>query len=186
MFKWYYLVQFSFWVQQILVIHMEARRKDHAQMLTHHVITCTLIFVTYVYRYYRVANVVLCLMDVVDFLLPVSINIYWFSFLSSVLADLYAAPYSMMLICTPSSRLQRFSAISDTKWPAISLSVCLSSHGSLLAMFCTSNFAGRSMSTFQLLIPCSMVVILVLRMHYYPRSLRTLIASGICFGRLEI
>jgi acyl-CoA-dependent ceramide synthase len=71
-FKWYYLVQFSFWVQQILVIHLEARRKDHAQMLIHHIITCTLICVTYVYRYYRVANVVLCLMDVVDFLLPVS------------------------------------------------------------------------------------------------------------------
>lgn len=77
MFKWYYLAQFSFWVQQILAIHMEARRKDHAQMLTHHVITCTLIFVTYVYRYYRVANVVLCLMDVVDLLMPVSTTTYW-------------------------------------------------------------------------------------------------------------
>jgi very-long-chain ceramide synthase len=71
-FKWYYLVQLAFWFQQILVIHIEARRKDHAQMLTHHIITCTLISVTYVYRYTRAANVVLCLMDVVDLLLPVS------------------------------------------------------------------------------------------------------------------
>jgi acyl-CoA-dependent ceramide synthase len=71
-FKWYYLVQLAFWIQQILVIHIEARRKDHAQMLTHHIITCTLISITYVYRYTRAANVVLCLMDLVDLLLPVS------------------------------------------------------------------------------------------------------------------
>ena len=71
-FKWYYLVQLAFWVQQILVIHIEARRKDHAQMLTHHIVTCALVSVTYVYRYTRAANVVLCLMDVVDLMLPVS------------------------------------------------------------------------------------------------------------------
>lgn len=82
-FKWYYLVQLAFWVQQILVIHIEARRKDHAQMLTHHIITCTLISITYVYRYTRAANVVLCLMDVVDLIFPVcwpylpTINICW-------------------------------------------------------------------------------------------------------------
>lgn len=70
-FKWYYLAQLAFWVQQILVIHIEARRKDHAQMLTHHIITCTLVSVTYFYRYTRAANVVLCLMDVVDLILPV-------------------------------------------------------------------------------------------------------------------
>ncbi len=71
-FKFYYLVQLAFWVQQILAIHIEARRKDHAQMLTHHVITCTLVSITYVYRYTRAANVVLCLMDVIDLILPVS------------------------------------------------------------------------------------------------------------------
>jgi hypothetical protein len=71
LFKWYYLAQLAFWIQQILVIHIEKRRKDHAQMLTHHIITCTLISITYVYRYTRAANVVLCLMDVVDLLLPV-------------------------------------------------------------------------------------------------------------------
>jgi very-long-chain ceramide synthase len=73
LFKWYYLAQLAFWIQQILVIHIEKRRKDHAQMLTHHIITCTLISITYVYRYTRAANVVLCLMDVVDLLLPVRI-----------------------------------------------------------------------------------------------------------------
>ena len=71
-FKWYYLVQLAFWIQQIQVIHIEARRKDYIQMLTHHIITSTLLSVAYVYRYIRVGNVILCLMDVVDLLLPVS------------------------------------------------------------------------------------------------------------------
>jgi len=72
-FKWYHLVQLAFWFQQILVIHLEKRRKDHNQMLTHHIITCITITVAYVYRYTNVANVVLCLMDIVDLLLPVSL-----------------------------------------------------------------------------------------------------------------
>lgn len=68
--KWYLLVQLSFWIQQILVIHIEARRKDHYQMLTHHVITSTLLSSAYTYSFYNVSNVVLALMDIVDFLLP--------------------------------------------------------------------------------------------------------------------
>ncbi|KAK0099983.1 sphingosine N-acyltransferase lag1 [Cadophora gregata f. sp. sojae] len=70
MFKLYYLVQLSFSAQLLLAIHMEARRKDYVEMLTHHIITCSLISITYVYRYTRAANVVLCLMDFVDILLP--------------------------------------------------------------------------------------------------------------------
>ena len=70
-FKWYHLVQLAFWVQQILVIHLEKRRKDHNQMLTHHIITCFTISVAYIYRYTNVANVVLCLMDIEDVLLSV-------------------------------------------------------------------------------------------------------------------
>lgn len=70
--KQYYLVQFAFWVQQILVVNIEERRKDYHQMLTHHVITCMLIFTSYGQHQTRVGNVILCLMDVVDILFPVS------------------------------------------------------------------------------------------------------------------
>ncbi|KAJ5281405.1 hypothetical protein N7478_006777 [Penicillium angulare] len=68
--KWYLLVELAFLVQQIFVIHVEERRKDHYQMLTHHVITSTLLSSAYAYGFYNVSNVVLCLMDIVDFLLP--------------------------------------------------------------------------------------------------------------------
>ncbi|KAK8234392.1 TLC domain-containing protein [Phyllosticta capitalensis] len=67
--KRYYLVQFAFWLQQIFVINMEARRKDHWQMFTHHIITCALIFTSYSYYQTKVGNVILCLMDVVDIFL---------------------------------------------------------------------------------------------------------------------
>ncbi|KAF3940437.1 hypothetical protein ABW19_dt0204622 [Dactylella cylindrospora] len=68
-FKWYYLVQFACWVQQIFILHIEARRKDHYQMLAHHIITCALIYCSYVYHMTRVGHVILCLFDVGDILL---------------------------------------------------------------------------------------------------------------------
>lgn len=72
LFKWYYLVQFAFWVQQILVVNIEKRRKDHVQMFTHHIITCALMFTSYGYHQAKVGNLILCLMDVVDLFLAVS------------------------------------------------------------------------------------------------------------------
>lgn len=73
-FKWYYLVQWSFWIQQILVIFIEDRRKDHWQMFTHHIITCSLILTSYGYYQQRVGNVILVLMDSVDLVFPVSVE----------------------------------------------------------------------------------------------------------------
>jgi len=70
--KWYYLVQFAFWLQQIVVVNIEERRKDHWQMFTHHIITCTLIFLSYGYHQTRVGNVILCLMDIVDIFFPLA------------------------------------------------------------------------------------------------------------------
>lgn len=40
-------------------------------MFTHHVITIVLMYITYAYRYTNIGNVILCIMDVADFLLPV-------------------------------------------------------------------------------------------------------------------
>lgn len=72
LFKWYYLVQFAFWLQQIFVLNIEERRKDHYQMFAHHIITCALMLGSYTCHVTRVGNVILCIMDIVDILLPVS------------------------------------------------------------------------------------------------------------------
>lgn len=68
--KWYYLVQFGFYLQQIVVVNIEERRKDYLQMLVHHIITCCLIFTSYGYHHYRVGTLILSLMDFVDVILP--------------------------------------------------------------------------------------------------------------------
>ncbi|KAF2807258.1 longevity assurance proteins LAG1/LAC1 [Mytilinidion resinicola] len=69
LFKWYYLVQFAFWLQQILVVNIEERRKDYAQYLAHHIITSALMFMSYGYYQMRVGTVILSCMDVVDIIL---------------------------------------------------------------------------------------------------------------------
>ncbi|KJR86123.1 Acyl-CoA-dependent ceramide synthase [Sporothrix schenckii 1099-18] len=70
--KAYILVQLAFWLQQIIVINIEERRKDHWQMLTHHFVTVSLIAASYRYRHTPVANVILILMDISDFFLPLA------------------------------------------------------------------------------------------------------------------
>ena len=73
--KWYYLVQFAFWLQQILIVNIEERRKDHWQMFTHHIFTCILMFTSYGYHQTKVGNVILVLMEACDVLLAVSLVI---------------------------------------------------------------------------------------------------------------
>lgn len=73
--KFYILSQWAFWVQQILVINIEERRKDHWQMLAHHVVTIVLMAGSYAYHQTRVGNLVLLLTDAIDVILPVSISI---------------------------------------------------------------------------------------------------------------
>jgi very-long-chain ceramide synthase len=70
--KAYTLCALSFWLQQILVINIEERRKDHWQMLSHHIVTVTLIYAAYRYHFTRVANLIMILMDIVDLFFPVS------------------------------------------------------------------------------------------------------------------
>lgn len=74
LFKWYYLVQWGFWIQQILVVNIEEKRKDYAQMFTHHIFTIALMFLSYGYYHMRVGIVILAIMDFVDIVLPVSLS----------------------------------------------------------------------------------------------------------------
>jgi acyl-CoA-dependent ceramide synthase len=72
--KAYILCQWAFWLQQLVVINIEERRKDHWQMLAHHIITIVLMSTSYALHLTRVANLVLVLMDVVDIVFPVSLR----------------------------------------------------------------------------------------------------------------
>ncbi|KAF2279605.1 longevity assurance proteins LAG1/LAC1 [Westerdykella ornata] len=68
--KVYYLLQWAFYIQQIIVVNIEEKRKDYAQMFTHHIFTCSLIFLSYGYYHIRVGTIILCIMDLIDIILP--------------------------------------------------------------------------------------------------------------------
>ncbi|GMM51231.1 hypothetical protein DASB73_021890 [Starmerella bacillaris] len=64
--KQYYLFIFGHWISQIAIIHLEERRSDHYQMLTHHFVTCALVWGSYSYGYTRIGHLVMIMMDFVD------------------------------------------------------------------------------------------------------------------------
>ncbi|KAL5120824.1 Sphingosine N-acyltransferase lag1 [Pleosporales sp. CAS-2024a] len=72
LFKWYYLVQWGFWIQQIIVVNIEEKRKDYAQMFMHHIFTTALLFLSYGCYHMRVGIVILSIMDFVDIILPIA------------------------------------------------------------------------------------------------------------------
>lgn len=70
--KFYYLTQTAFYMHQVLILNAEARRKDHVQMMTHHIITIALMVASYFYNFTRVGCLIMVLMDCCDIFLPVS------------------------------------------------------------------------------------------------------------------
>lgn len=69
--KIYYLTQLAFYLHQMLILNAEARRKDHVQMMTHHVITVFLMWASYYYNLTRIGCLIMLLMDLCDIFLPV-------------------------------------------------------------------------------------------------------------------
>lgn len=69
--KFYYISQTAFYFHQILILNAEARRKDHVQMMTHHVITIILLVASYYYNLTRIGCLILVLMDPCDISLSV-------------------------------------------------------------------------------------------------------------------
>ncbi|CDS13863.1 hypothetical protein LRAMOSA06037 [Lichtheimia ramosa] len=66
LFKYYYLVQYAFWLQQIFVLQIEAPRKDYRELVLHHINTLLLIFFSYGCNFTRVGNAVFVYMDLPD------------------------------------------------------------------------------------------------------------------------
>lgn len=73
-FKAYYLVQASYWMQQalVLLLQLEKPRKDFRELVAHHLITLGLIAGSYRYHFGRMGLAVYIIHDVSDFFLAVS------------------------------------------------------------------------------------------------------------------
>jgi len=70
--KFYYLTQSAFYTHQILILNAEAPRKDHYQMMAHHVITVFLMGLSYFFNFTRVGSLIMFLMDLCDIFLPIA------------------------------------------------------------------------------------------------------------------
>ncbi|CAO3617303.1 unnamed protein product [Cunninghamella echinulata] len=71
-FKYYYLVQFAYWLQQIFVLKIEAPRKDYQELVMHHINTLLLIFFSYCCNFTKVGNAVFVCMDLPDAVLALA------------------------------------------------------------------------------------------------------------------
>ncbi|KAJ9150282.1 Sphingosine N-acyltransferase LAG1 [Pleurostoma richardsiae] len=73
-FKFYYLFQAAFWVQQVVVMILgqEKRRRDFHELIAHHVITISLIGLSYRFHFTYMGIAVYVTHDLSDFLLALS------------------------------------------------------------------------------------------------------------------
>lgn len=74
LFKVFYLGQAAFWAQQacVLVLQLEKPRKDHQEMIFHHIVTLLLVWSSYVFHFTRIGLAIYITMDISDFLLSLS------------------------------------------------------------------------------------------------------------------
>jgi len=75
LFKAYYLLQWSYWLQQAIVLLMllEKPRKDFKELVIHHVVTLILVFNGWKFHFTYIGLAVFITHDVSDFFLAVSI-----------------------------------------------------------------------------------------------------------------
>ncbi|KAJ7179942.1 TLC domain-containing protein [Mycena crocata] len=92
--KFYYLTQSAFYTHQILVLNAEAPRKDHLQMMTHHVITVFLMGASYFFNFTRVGCLIMVLMDWCDIFLPLAKMMRYIG-LSQIICD---STFAMFLV----------------------------------------------------------------------------------------
>lgn len=72
--KYYYLLQFSYYVEQFLVllVYHGYRKSDYVELFIHHLVTLTLLLFSYLLNFHRIGLVVLVLHDVSDVFLHIA------------------------------------------------------------------------------------------------------------------
>jgi acyl-CoA-dependent ceramide synthase len=73
-FKAYYLLQAAYWLQQaiVLMLQLEKPRKDFKELVAHHIITLSLIALSYRFHFTYIGLAVYITHDISDFFLAVS------------------------------------------------------------------------------------------------------------------
>lgn len=75
MFKFYYLFQAAYWAQQaiVLLLGIEKPRKDYKELVGHHIVSLTLIGLSYRFHFTYIGLAVYITHDISDFFLAVSL-----------------------------------------------------------------------------------------------------------------
>ncbi|KAK8121261.1 TLC domain-containing protein [Apiospora kogelbergensis] len=78
-FKFYYLFEAAYWAQQALVmlLGLEKRRKDFKELVGHHIVTLSLISLSYRYHFTYAGIAVYITHDISDFFLAVSKSLHY-------------------------------------------------------------------------------------------------------------
>jgi acyl-CoA-dependent ceramide synthase len=76
LFKFYYLFQAAYWAQQaiVLLLGMEKRRKDFKELVGHHIVSLSLIGLSYRFHFTYMGLAVYITHDISDFFLAVSVG----------------------------------------------------------------------------------------------------------------
>lgn len=96
--KTYYLLQLSYWLQQALVmlLRLEAPRKDYYELIAHHLVTLWLIGWSYLINLTMIGTTVFVCMDIPDTWLAVSVDL-----LALLCVDEYAVLTPAHCVCHP-------------------------------------------------------------------------------------
>ncbi|SCU92204.1 LAFA_0F08768g1_1 [Lachancea sp. 'fantastica'] len=99
LYKVFYLAQAAFWTQQacVLALLLEKPRKDFKELIFHHIITLSLIWLSYVFHFTKMGLAVYITMDVSDFFLSLSKTLnYMDSFLTPPFFMLFVASWTYL------------------------------------------------------------------------------------------
>lgn len=114
LFKVYYLLQLAYWLQQIIVLafKLEKPRKDYNELIIHHVVTVSLVLLSYYFNFTLVGNAVFLTMDISDVWLsaskmlnyhPKTVKLSEFVFAIFVVIWTYFRHYLYGLVIIPSA-----------------------------------------------------------------------------------
>nr|CCA14543.1 dicarboxylate/amino acid:cation (Na or H) symporter (DAACS) family protein putative [Albugo laibachii Nc14] len=87
--RWYYRIYFSYWLQSIDFLlnvtnrHYIVKRRDHTEMIIHHLTTMTLMMSSYVFDFTRIGLCALMIHDVCDLLLETAKMLVYMSYVNA-------------------------------------------------------------------------------------------------------
>lgn len=69
---WYYVTELGYYISYLYMLFTDHKRKDFMEFFVHHLVTVTLLVLSWSYNLVRIGTLVLCLHDQVDYLVSIA------------------------------------------------------------------------------------------------------------------